>query len=121
MLLPNGEVTSGQLEFREYCASCHGMSGKGNGPVAEALSKSPADLTQLSKQHGGKYPAQLVYQTIDGRQLVKSHGSREMPVWGNVFRLRENSLNGGGPPLTDEQIKARIKPIVEYVRSLQQK
>jgi len=120
VLLPDGELTSGQIEYRQYCASCHGMSGKGNGPVAEALSKSPADLTQLSKTHGGKYPAKLVYQTIDGRQLVKSHGTREMPVWGTVFRLRENGL-GGGPPLSDEQVKERIKPIVEFVKSLQQK
>jgi len=121
ILLPNGEETSGQLEYREFCASCHGLSGKGNGPVAASLSRSPGDLTQLSKKYDGKFPAQRVYQVIDGRDRVSSHGSREMPVWGNVFRLRENSLSGGGPPLTDEEIRARIKPIVEYVRSLQQK
>ena len=122
ILLPEGEVTSGQIEYRDYCASCHGLSGKGDGPVAEALAKSPGDLTQLRKKHGGKFPAERVYRTIDGRDVIPSHGSREMPVWGQVFRLRQGSLSGSGaPPLTDEEIKARIKPIVEYVRSLQEK
>jgi len=122
ILSPEGEVTSGQLEYREHCASCHGLSGKGDGPVAEALAKSPGDLTQLRKKHGGKFPSQRVYRTIDGRDRVPSHGTREMPVWGSVFRLRQGSLSGSGaPPLTDDEVKARIKPIVEYVRSLQGK
>ncbi|MGD0073309.1 MAG: cytochrome c [Candidatus Binataceae bacterium] len=120
ILLPNGEVTSGQFEYHDYCASCHGLSGKGDGPVAAALTRSPGDLTQLRKKHGGKFPSQRVYRTIDGRDRVPSHGTREMPVWGQVFRLRQGSLAGGGaPPLTDEEIKARIQPIVEYIKSLQ--
>ena len=115
-------MTTGQLEYRDYCASCHGFSGKGDGPVAAALSKAPGDLTLLSKKHGGKFPAQRVYRTIDGRDVIPSHGTREMPVWGQVFRLRQGCLSGsGGPPLTGEEIKARIQPIVEYIKSLQGK
>lgn len=121
-LLPEGELTSGQIEYRDYCASCHGLSGKGDGPVAGALAKSPGDLTQLRNKHGGKFPAQHVYRTIDGRDAIPSHGTREMPVWGQVFRLRQGNFSGSGaPPLTDQEIKARIQPIVEYVRSLQGK
>ncbi len=114
-------MTTGQLEYRDYCASCHGLSGKGDGPVAGALSKAPGDLTLLSRKHGGKFPARHVYRTIDGRDLIPSHDAREMPVWGQVFRLRQGCLSGsGGPPLTDQEIKARINPLVEYVRSLQE-
>ena len=49
---PSGEIISGPLQFREYCASCHGMDAKGDGPVAASLKKKPADLTMLSKNNG---------------------------------------------------------------------
>lgn len=122
VLLPGGELTTGQLEYRDYCASCHGMSGKGDGPVGSVLAKSPGDLTQLSRKNGGKFPFEHVYRTIDGRDAISAHGRRDMPVWGQVFRLRQGSRAGAGAPtLTEHEIKARIKPLVEYVRSLQEK
>ncbi len=120
VLLPGGKLTTGQLEYRDYCASCHGTSGKGDGPVGSVLAKSPGDLTQLSRKHGGKFPFEHVYRTIDGRDVIAAHGRRDMPVWGQVFRLRQGRLAGVGP-LTEDEIKARIIPIVEYIRSLQQK
>ena len=37
----------GKNDFEKFCAECHGMSGKGDGPRAKALEKHPADLTKL--------------------------------------------------------------------------
>ena len=41
--------TSGKEMFTEYCAPCHGVDGKGNGPAASAMKIPPTDLTQLAK------------------------------------------------------------------------
>src|SRR5579863_2794135 len=63
---PGGEVTSGKLLFRQYCAQCHGMDATGDGPVSPALKKKPANLTVLSKNNGGVFPADEVRNFIDG-------------------------------------------------------
>jgi mono/diheme cytochrome c family protein len=63
---PSGVITSGKLDFRRYCAQCHGMDGTGDGPVAAALKKKPANLTLLSKNNGGVFPEKEVRDFIDG-------------------------------------------------------
>jgi len=72
--------------FDNYCASCHGTDAKGSGPAAAALKTSPADLTALSKNNGGKYPALKVSSILQGQEDLPSHGSKEMPIWGPLFR-----------------------------------
>jgi mono/diheme cytochrome c family protein len=75
---------SGKEMFHAYCASCHGLDGKGNGPAAAALKKQPADLTLLAKQSGGNFPAMEVMGSIkDGSQT--GHGSKGMSVWGPIL------------------------------------
>ena len=105
---------SGSGLFINYCASCHGPQAKGDGPMASSLVKKPADLTTIAKRNGGKFPADTVFRTIDGRNPVMSHGGQEMPVWGNVFLRAE----GGATP---ETIRARIEALVTYLQSIQQK
>ena len=119
-LTPSGLVTSGKLEYRYYCASCHGMSGKGDGPVAAALTKKPPDLTILAKQNGGKFPAESVRETVEGAKVVTAHGTRQMPIWGMEFLLPPASRVGaGGPRLTSA--KRRIEMLVTYIESIQEK
>ena len=78
--------TSGPDMFKTYCAACHGPDGKGTGPAASALKKAPADLTLLSSKNGGKFPALMVQNTIRGESgTVGAHGSRDMPMWGDIF------------------------------------
>jgi copper transport protein len=44
---PNsGSVAAGQALYITRCAPCHGLTGKGDGPVGLALNPRPADLTQ---------------------------------------------------------------------------
>ena len=58
---------SGPEMYRTFCASCHGTEGKGNGPAAAALKKTPADLTLLSQKNGGHFPAERVRNYIEGK------------------------------------------------------
>src|SRR5450432_1283990 len=94
---------SGSEMFRTYCAVCHGVNGKGAGPAADALKKAPADLTRLTAGNHGKYPEDRVANAISGDTQIGAHGSREMPVWGDLFK----SLNAG----TSDLVRLRIVKI----------
>lgn len=98
--------------FKTYCASCHGASAKGDGPIAEHLRNRPPDLTLISKRAGGKFDDARVHRIIDGRQPVRGHGNADMPVWGDAFKR-------SGQSGTEEAIKARIDALVDHIRSLQ--
>lgn len=108
----------GHREFRRSCAVCHGLGGKGESVMTtlNLLTVRPADLTQLSKKHQGQFPFWKVYRIIDGREEVRGHGTRDMPIWGEVFIQQE------GGKLADE-IRAigRILAIVYYIQSIQEK
>ncbi|HVN28134.1 MAG TPA: c-type cytochrome [Candidatus Binataceae bacterium] len=79
------EVADGQKLFMQYCASCHGKDGMGDGPVAHSLTKPPANLRMLSDKYGSPLPAAKLAEIIDGRDAVRAHGTPEMPVWGERF------------------------------------
>jgi mono/diheme cytochrome c family protein len=97
----------GQTDYLNLCASCHGRHGQGDGPVGKYLKKPPADLTRLSERNAGVFPAERIYEKIDGRDDVGEHGPREMPVWGRVIRLS---------PATG---RSKFKRIVDYLATLQ--
>ncbi len=103
---------SGPDMFRQYCAVCHGADGKGTGPAAEALKKAPADLTALAKKNGGKFPTYKVQEFIKGDTAIPSHGSREMPVWGDIFRSLERD---------SRLVTMRIHNLSGYIEGIQQK
>jgi hypothetical protein len=108
----------GQREFRHACAVCHGLGGKGESVMTalNLLTVRPTDLTQLSKKHQGQFPFWQVYRIIDGREEVKGHGSRDMPIWGEVFRQPE-----GGKPVDETHAIGRILALVYYLQSIQEK
>lgn len=111
----------GKQEFVRSCAACHGESGKGDGMLADMLVVAPPDLTSLRKRHGGKFPTSWVYRIIDGRNEIRPHGSREMPIWGDRYRaeaLRELPLplNVGA----DALVHGRILSLVFYIDFIQE-
>ena len=112
--LAASEVNEMQREdFFAYCASCHGPSGHGDGPVAVELKKRPADLTQLAKNNNGNFPYTRVRAVIDGRgQALGIHGPADMPVWGERFRQEGKN---------DTQVRGKILNIVDYLVSIQEK
>jgi hypothetical protein len=111
-------IAGGHLKYQHYCATCHGPAGKGDGEMARLLVIQPADLTQLRKKNQGEFPFWHVYRAIDGREAIRGHGSREMPLWGVVFQ-REEGANGS---LSQEDaVRGRIWQLVYYLESIQEK
>ena len=100
--------------FRFYCASCHGADGSGNGPVGTSLKTAPSDLTTLSRRHGGSFARADIelYVTGDDLRRVGAHGSKDMPVWGPIFRALDPD---------DRTRKVRIANLMEYLESIQRK
>ena len=105
-------AASGQEMFKTYCAPCHGQDGRGTGPAAAALKKSPANLTELTSRNGGKFPELKVFATIKGDADVSAHGSKDMPVWGALFP----SVSRG-----EGEVQLRISNLTDYVKSIQGK
>jgi len=101
-------VEKGHKLFNQYCATCHGISGKGEGPVAAALKTGPPDLTAL-QQPGEKFPFYRVQTKIDGEKEVSAHGTSKMPVWGQVFRRTSGEM----------QRHADVYALVKYIESIQ--
>jgi len=106
-------AASGKEMFTQYCASCHGADGKGNGPAASAMKTSPTDLTQLAKTHDGKYPASMVAATLKFGSGPGAHGSADMPVWGPLFQSLDK--------YHDAVVQQRISNLVNYIQTLQAK
>jgi hypothetical protein len=100
--------------FADYCASCHGLAGKGDGPVAKALKTPPRDLTTLAARHGGQFPEMRVLGAIRGGPGVPAHGSETMPVWGPIFV----GVTGAA---TESEVQLKIYNLMEYIRTLQVK
>ena len=113
----------GKEEFESKCATCHGVSGKGDGPQAEITATRPANLTQLAKKNGGVFPTQHVYESIDGRQEVEAHGPRTMPVWGREFQVGVPDLppeaHAGTFDYRETTVYNKIKALIDYLVRLQ--
>lgn len=105
-------MVSGAELFSNYCAACHGLEAKGNGPLANLLKSKPADLTQIAKRNGGQFPSAAVRRMIAGDDAVASHGPRTMPIWGPIFRdIQADQVPAG----------VRLDNLVKYLETIQQK
>jgi len=110
---PYTNPASGQEMYKAYCASCHGLDGKGNGPAASAMKQPVPDLTQISKKAGGKFPSDHIVSVITGDVNSPSHGSAAMPVWGPVFMGVSQGNQG--------QVQQRVHNLADHIASLQAK
>ena len=115
------EYDSGKREYDENCASCHGPLGKGDGAFRELLKIAVPDLTELAKNNGGVFPVGRVYEVIDGRQQVASHGPREMPIWGADYTVLAAPAFDDFPFNAEVLVRARILALTEYLYRLQAK
>jgi len=104
---------SGLEMYKTYCAVCHGIDGRGQGPAAEALRVPPTDLTTMASRNGGKYPSLRVAAIIRGEEVLAAHGTKEMPIWGSLFW----TLSGGH----DGEVQQRVSNLNQYIESLQKK
>lgn len=106
-------AASGKQTYMQYCASCHGVDARGDGPAAFVLKTPPADLTTLAKRHGGKFPYEYVFDVLRFGMRVVAHGSSDMPIWGPIFGSMDN--------YDEVAVRKRIKDLSDYLASLQQK
>lgn len=102
-------ASDGPGMFNAYCASCHGLDGKGSGPAAKALSKAPADLTTIKARNGGTFPAIKIKRYIEGADEIAAHGSRDMPVWSTLFRSMQ-----------PDTVPLRIQALTDFLATIQQ-
>jgi mono/diheme cytochrome c family protein len=105
---PDQAVDRGRQLFRTHCATCHGTTGHGDGPMVQYLRVRPADLTAFAFRNKGAFPAEAVHRAIDGRHTVRLHGDPAMPIWGDVF----------SPDVTANQ---RIDDLVAYIEAIQER
>lgn len=123
-------VDVGKAEFQSSCASCHGLDGKGKGPVSEQLKVPPPDLTVLARNNNGVFPANATYEIIYGSKTVPAHGTREMPIWGERFNPLMNLPHIVDPTydalnpsreLREVVVRTRILAVIDYLSRIQQK
>ena len=111
-----GSVDFGKNEYMASCASCHGVSAKGDGAMRTYLTKAPTDLSIMAKRNGGVFPTQYAWEVIDGRTsvVIGYHGAREMPVWGYIYRADDTQP-------ADLHARNRIGSLLDYLARIQVK
>jgi mono/diheme cytochrome c family protein len=109
---PSSYVPSGDTMYKKYCSACHGVDGKGGGPVASLLKVPPPDLTTLAKRHGGKFPYEYVSSVLRFGPGVSAHGTADMPTWGPIFNFLDK--------YNERSVQQRIKNLTGYLASLQE-
>ena len=113
-------IDAGKREFLSNCASCHGADGKGGARQPNSLAAVPPDLTQLAKANAGVFPTARVYETIDGRLALKSHGPRDMPVWGQLYTAQV-ATGTDNPYVAEAAVRKRIHALIDYIYLIQER
>lgn len=123
MATPAFADSLGRVEYLGNCAVCHGTEPGGLAPYAELLKVSAPDLTLLAKENNGVLPFERIYRVIDGRQEVKAHGPREMPIWGNVYNVEAAQYYADFYKDYDAEafVRTRILALIDYLNTVQRK
>jgi len=103
-------ASDAQKMFDNYCAVCHGREGRGNGPAAGSLKKAPADLTRIAERNAGSFPDVRVKRYIEGLDEVSAHGTRDMPIWGELFSSLDRNT-----------AQIRVQALSDYLKGMQTK
>lgn len=106
---------SGEQLYRRFCASCHGVEGRGDGPVAASLRVEVPDLTRTARSALTQTQArERIARIIDGRHIIGAHGTRLMPVWGEDLTRLEI-----GNPDAERSTQVIIERLAGYVHGMQ--
>jgi mono/diheme cytochrome c family protein len=108
-------IAAGKKSYMQYCATCHGPTATGDGVAASTFQNKPPDLTLLAQKNGGKFPTAEVLNIVKGNTSISAHGTKEMPVWGQIL----------GHPLKGEygssRADAKLLEIANYLQTIQKK
>ena len=108
---------AGLQEYIQACASCHGLAGHGDGPLAEYMTVEVPDITQISISNNGEFPMYQIIGIIDGRTDVRAHGS-SMPVWGN--RYMTDISPETGEYAAELLVRGRILALATHLEAIQE-
>lgn len=117
----NAASDTARQDFITLCADCHNADARGNGPLAKNLTKIPPDLTRIKERAHGKFDEKAVYDWILGLKMTQSHGTREMPAWGDwlMDEAIEDNTSLDAAEAAEKEIARRVMGIVKYLESLQ--
>lgn len=118
-LLAQPRTDLGRFEYDNNCASCHGSTGRGDGTAGRGLKQPIPDLSTLASRNGGVFPADRVRRVIDGREELKGHWGRAMPLWGLQYSNKAAEFYKGLAIDPEAFVRQRVDALVEHVRSLQ--
>lgn len=114
----HAEEPIGRDEYMKHCAVCHGEDGKGDGPLAQSMTVALPDLTKIEERRGGTFPMKEIYQIIDGRKMLRGHGTSDMPVWGDRYSFE--TYEETGPYGMQDIVRGRILSLVFYLYEIQE-
>ena len=92
-----GDIATGRAFYQQYCSTCHGPQGKGDGPAASTMNPRPRDHTD-GRYMNALSDAHLTTVISEGGAAVQR--SPLMPSWKGA--------------LTPQQ----IQDVIAYVRTL---
>ena len=116
---PGFMAAKGRVTFQRYCANCHGKLGAGDGNIADLLKVPPADLTKIADRNDGVFPAEEVEKYVDGREEVKAHGPRDMPIWGEVFKHPLTERSSLGDEAAEERAHRMVRELIAFLQIIQ--
>ncbi len=117
---PGFLAAKGHVSFNRYCASCHGIKADGTGNVAKFLKIPPSDLRKITQRAGGEFPKDKLLAVIDGREEVRGHGTREMPIWGEVFQSPLSEKTPSDEENGEARASRMITELIYYLETLQE-
>jgi mono/diheme cytochrome c family protein len=77
-------IAAGKALYDQDCASCHGASGKGDGPAAAALDPKPQDLADNAASLGDDY---MYWRIAEGGAMAPFNSA--MPAWKDILSSDE--------------------------------
>jgi mono/diheme cytochrome c family protein len=109
----------GKQEYESNCLSCHGAGGRGDGHFAQYLKLPVPDLTTIARRNGGVFPTDRMIEIIDGRQGLKGHGPRNMPIWGTTYTEKAANYYRGQAYDSEQFVRVRVLALTDYLYQLQ--